>query len=251
MSLPSSKVSQKRYSLMLLKLDPKVHQTYKRISQQSKNKQNGDNSKRSRNNKHFIRTAYDNFLLLRNQSSYPFGLTEQRFKWQNLDDKSNPINPTDVKLFKKHIPIKNSFDGGFDSFFNNKTNIQLKRNNSMGTLYNNINKNSQRVINPEKDTSIIDLGQKGKKCIFIDVYNEDKEKQLRHSTGGSMKSLFDETPISFPIRGKRRVRNLSFDNKGTLNLFSNDYAKPQNKVHTLKQRMHFNDVIYKPSLIIN
>lgn len=247
MSISSSKVNQKRYSLMLLKLDPKVHQTYKRLSQQSTKKKNeSGNSKCSRNNKHFIRTAYDNFLLLLNQSSYPFGLTEQRFKWQNLEDKSNPINPTDVKLFKKHIPIKNSFDGGFDSFFNHTPNTKLKRNNSVDTLYNKINKNSQRVLYPEKDTT--NSKQKGKKCIFIDVYNEDKEKKLRHSTGGSMKSLLDETPISFPVRGKKRVRTVSFDNKGTLNLFSEDYGKVQ-KVHMLKQRMHFNDVIYRPALI--
>ena len=58
MSISSSKVNQKRYSLMLLKLDPKVHQTYKRLSQQSTNKKNeSGKSKRSRNNKHFIRTA--------------------------------------------------------------------------------------------------------------------------------------------------------------------------------------------------
>ena len=274
----SGKVNQKRYSLMLINIDPKVHQAYKKLAcqQQTRHRNttqstnpttkytNGNypnsNTSRNRNTKGSLtksnsgmKSAYDNFLLLRNQSSYPFGLTEQRFKWQKLDDKSNPINPDDVKNHLRRIPIKNSFDGGFENFFNMNHRQKIKRNNSVSILYDkrNYGLNSQRVIYPEKNNDKRDISQpRGKKCCFIDAYGKEKEKKLRHSTGGSMKSLLDETPMSFPVRGKRKVHNTSFDNKGTLNLFSEDYGKPQTQVHTYK-RMHFNDVIFKSKFVIN
>ena len=65
-----------------------------------------------------------------------------------------------------------------------------------------------------------------------------------------MKSILDETSISFPIRGKRKVHNISFDNKGSLNLFSEKYGNPQTHIHTSK-RVYFNDVIFKSKIVIS
>lgn len=102
-----------------------------------------------------MKNAYDNFLLLSNQSSYPFGLTKQRFKWQKLDDKSNPINPDDVKNHLRRIPIKNSLDQGFEDLFNKNHPQRIKRNNSVSNLYDrrNYGLDNQRVIYQEKKTT--------------------------------------------------------------------------------------------------
>lgn len=270
----STKVNKKRYSLMLINLDRNVHQAYKKLAQQHRNTTqstvpttkftncNNQNSNSSRNRTNgnrgitksnsCMKSAYENFIILRNQSSYPFGLTEQRFKWQNLDDKSNPINPEDHYHRHKRIEIKNSFDGGFDNFFNKNEPKKIRKNNSVTNLYStkNYGLDSQRVILPDKNNDIKDIdNHKGKKCHFSDSYGAEKEKMLRHSTEGSMKSLIDKTPIKFPVRGKKKVKNLSFDNKGTLNLFSDEYNKAVTTVRPNK-RMHFNDVIFKSKIVI-
>ena len=63
------------------------------------------------------------------------------------------------------------------------------------------------VILPDKNNDIKDIdNHKGKKCHFSDSYGPEKEKMLRHSTEGSMKSLIDKTPIKFPVRGKKRLK---------------------------------------------
>ena len=89
----SGKVNQKRYSLMLINIDPKVHQAYKKLAcqQQTRHRNttqstnpttkytNGNypnsNTSRNRNTKGSLtksnsgmKSAYDNFLLLRKRS---------------------------------------------------------------------------------------------------------------------------------------------------------------------------------------
>ena len=62
--------------------------------------------------------------------------------------------------------------------------------------------NSQRVIYPEKDTEIKKINKKK-------TY-EDKNKNLLHSTNGSMVSLFKKTPLLMRNKGIK-VSNYSVD----------------------------------------
>ena len=104
----------------------------------------------------------------------PFGFTEKRFKWQNLNDKSTVVNPNDKGNKIKRIKKQSSFDGGFLKFYDKST-LHLETNKpihfqkrnvktirkafSQGCLNKkNVNKSlihydSQRVIHPEKNVS--------------------------------------------------------------------------------------------------
>ena len=115
------------------------------------------------------------FQLL-HQPLCPFGFTEKRFKWQNLNDKSTTVDPCDKGNKIKRIKKQGSFDEGFLKFYD-KAALQLERSKpirfqkrnvktirkafSQGSFNKKIlNKSlthydSQRVIHPEKNVIII------------------------------------------------------------------------------------------------
>ena len=260
-------MNKKRYSLMLINMDRGMHLAYKRMMQPGYVSTYGNNkcttkgsyykNTKGKNNK-TINTkprssAYEDFLLLRNQSMYPFGLTEKRFKWQNLEDKSNPISPDDYRIRLKRIPVKSCFEGGFGNFFT-KDGKKLQKNKSAGNLSTirekNYGKSSQRVILPEKNQE--NPPRKGKKIQLNRSYCEEgafgverKAKTLtRSSSTGSITSLIDKTPLVFEYRGKKMFPNSPFVNKGSLNLFDENYNKVVlTTITKSNKRMHYNDVI--------
>ena len=65
--------------------------------------------------------SYIDFTHLRDINTYSFCLKEKRFKWQNLEDPSNIVNPLDnIKNKKKSIKQKENFQNGFKGFFSKK-----------------------------------------------------------------------------------------------------------------------------------
>ena len=80
---------------------------------------------------------------------------------------------------------------------------------------------TRRVILPEFDYDIRDFLHKAQKKI------NKNNTQVLHSSSGSMKSLFEKTPNSFPVvKGKKKFKNLSFQSD-CINIFSDEYNKYQ------------------------
>lgn len=98
---------------------------------------------------------------------------------------------------------------------------------------------TQRVILPEKNPEVKNF-QKIKTLAV-------QEKNLRHATDGTYKSLMIKTPITFPIKGRKRM-NKSFDcgNKPDCPLFFDDKieecAKDNDKLFGV-QRKHRTKII--------
>lgn len=266
---PSSK---RNYSLMLINMDKKVHQTYKRLAAQNHHKLQSKTQSNNIPNSSSIQTsnpsitpsqivpsqssrrsAFETYLLLKNQSSYPFGLSEERFKWQNLHSKNIPINPDDHKNQLHKVPVKHSLDGGFEQFYNANTNKKYSRNKSTGNFYLNklYGEHSQRTTNPlyvKHNTKVSEYQlSKGIKCDFTDVYGGRIKRQ---NSDGNIQSLIDKTPKDIPLKGKKRNQRLSYSQNGTLNLFCEDYHMKSPEVNYGKKRMHFNDVIFKSKVHI-
>ena len=152
------------------------------------------------------KNSYSNFGMVKQKSYCPFGFTEKRFKWQNLKDQSNLIEPDDAKNKLRRIKIKNELDGGFKKFYNNKkySNQEKNLNKSMENQTILQRRNSfyatRRVIQPEFDYDIRDFLHKAQKKI------NKNNTQVLHSSSGSMKSLFEKTPNSFPVvKGKKKI----------------------------------------------
>ena len=55
------------------------------------------------------------------------------------------------------------------------------------------------------------------------MYKDGSQNDMRHSTNGSFRSLIDRTPLTIPIKGKKRFLNRSFND--SINLFSEDYGQ--------------------------
>ena len=104
--------------------------------------------------------SYTDFLNLRNNKiNAPFNYTEERFKWQNLDNGSQVVDPTIyTRPHKKQFLLKETFGEGMLAFLNrepipeNKPRIRrYRRNNTdMGNNIQNVDIDvSKRVVNPE------------------------------------------------------------------------------------------------------
>jgi hypothetical protein len=221
----------------------------------TKNTENNHNLKTV--NQNIYKPNYVDFLNIRKKSFYPFGLTEKRFKWQNLEDRSNPIQFGDntIKNRIKRKKIKNYFEGGFKKFYSKK---DLDENKKFHKSYDNntsFNKNhfyldTKRVILSNFNNDKLDFTYKFKKKRIKEMSNSEF-----HSSGGSIESLFNRTPINFELKkGKKHffLEN-SFDNKkrknnkflyknsniSNINLFSYDYGKIE-KVRNVKKFINKN-----------
>ena len=198
--------------------------------------------------------AFQNFKSMREKIFHPFHSGEKRFKWQNLKDSSNPVYIEDLKHKIRIKRIRNdSFDEGLGNYMynkipteNNKNSYSCRRAKSacdLAHVRNNEFIRTQRVLLPENNYDKKDNNHhKGLKCCFNDSYDEHEQKRLILSSGGSMESLFNRTPMKCKVRAKKKVKNISFDFHGSLNLFDGKIVPP---VYNKGIRVHFKDVICK------
>ena len=190
----NKQISRRHNSKLLRIIETPSYNAYKKmISNSSSSTQMGTYTHTDLNNtvkaipKYPKKFTYSSFITpssfqLFHQPLCPFGFTEKRFKWQNLNDKNTIVNPCDKGHKIKRIKKQGSFDGGFLKFYD-KTTLQLETNKpihfqkrnvktirkafSQGCLNKqNVNKSlirydSQRVIHPEKNVSAYYV------CIYI------------------------------------------------------------------------------------
>ena len=176
--------------------------------------------------------SYTDFLNIRNKKiNTPFNFTEERFKWQNLDNENQIVDPTIyTKPHKKQFLLKETFGEGLLGVINkgalpdNKPKIRRYRryNTDMGNIIQNVDLEvSRRVINPEYN--IEDQNVKKAKRAFSQVNNF-------HRTDGRFNSLFNITPLSIENKHKKKL----FKDKESINIFSKDYPKRDMPVNTKK-----------------
>ena len=157
-----------------------------------------------------------------NQKNHPFGLSEPRFHY--IETSTVISNGNDIKKRNKKINnnIKDNLEGGIGKFLsienidNNKTIRPYSSRNNMNSFFKNLNTN--RVIHPN-------LNNETNKQIRKRI-NHSMEKYI-NKNNGNINSLFNKTPISFPIKGKKRV-NGSFDYKNSVDIFSKDFLYDNN-----------------------
>ena len=176
--------------------------------------------------------SYTDFLNIRNKKiNTPFNFTEERFKWQNLDNENQIVDPTIyTKPHKKQFLLKETFGEGLLGVINkgalpdNKPKIRRYRryNTVMGNIIQNVDLEvSRRVINPEYN--IEDQNVKKAKRAFSQVNNF-------HRTDGRFNSLFNITPLTVENKHKKKL----FKDKESINIFSKDYPKRDMPVNTKK-----------------
>ena len=241
-----SSIDKKRYTMLLMNLDRRTYNAYKKMTLSSKNSsdlytapQTQTNISHLKSESSSKRQSYVDYISMRNQSSYPFGQTEQRFKWQNLNDKSNLVDPDDAKNKIRRIHKTSNFQGGFLEFFNNNKppkEKEKKKSKKSGSVdrYQKFVNNTKRVINPELDTDERDFKHINGKKMF------DSKNDLRHSTNGSFLSLIAKTPMTFQVKGKKQFLDRSF-NENTINLFSEDYGRIEKVKPSRKMFNHSTD----------
>ncbi len=246
---------------MLNNLNRNTYYAYKKMLEnniQKKTEKNYDiNNCKYENSKNLTcKNSYSNFGMINQKSYCPFGFTEKRFKWQNLKDQSNVIEPDDTKNKLRRIKIKNELEGGFKNFFNNtkKRNEHRNLNKSMENKTILQRRNSffatRRVIQPEFDYDVNDFLHKSQKKININKNNNNDNNKILHSSSGSMKSLFEKTPNSFPVvKGKKKFKNLSFQSD-CINIFSEEYNKYQipRKINKFKYRYYKDNILISQSI---
>lgn len=134
----------KKFSLMIANVDTRAHSAYKTLTQNSKK----DNSQN---------TPYKN---IQRQMHYPFGLTEERFKWQNTDNKSYTGRILEPKYgLARRQRVKSCLDGGFEMFYKEPEVLKTEPNKNRDKSAPRSNKklaeniNSIRVIVPKRDVS--------------------------------------------------------------------------------------------------
>jgi hypothetical protein len=163
-----------------------------------------------------------------NQKNHPFGLSEPRFHY--IETSTGISNGNDIKKRNKKINnnIKDNLEGGIGKFLSRENKIENDIKVRPNTSRNNINNfyknlNTNRVIHPN-------LNNEETKQIRKRI-NNSMEKYI-NKNNGNIFSLLNKTPLSFPIRGKKRV-NSSFDNKNGVDIFSKDFLYDNKFNHLL------------------
>lgn len=144
----------KKFSLLFINNDAKTHAAYKSMMSTV----NGCSSTKADESVN-VKTAFQQFK--NTQMKYPFALSEQRFLWQDNNYKHKNTHSIELTgSTVKKMNIKNSFDGGFESFYdlNQDLHCDKDRNRSVcvkaSTRRKNFeNVNSSRVMNPKLDVS--------------------------------------------------------------------------------------------------
>ena len=150
--------------------------------------------------------SYTDFLNIRNEKiNTPFNFTEERFKWQNLDNENQIVDPTIyTKPHKKQFLLKETFGEGLLGVINkgalpdNKKIRRYRRyNTDMGNNIQNVDiEVSRRVINPEYNNEIQKV--KTTKRSFSQVHNF-------HRTDGRLNSLVNITPLTVEYKHKKKL----------------------------------------------
>ena len=180
--------------------------------------------------------SYTDFLNIRNKKiNTPFNFTEERFKWQNLDNENQIVDPTIyTKPHKKQFLLKETFGEGLLGVINkgalpdNKPKIRRYRryNTDMGNNIQNVDiEVSRRVINPEYNNEIQKV--KTTKRSFSQVNNF-------HRTDGRLNSLFNITPLTVENKHKKKLFTDKDLNIMSINIFSKDYPKRDMPINTKK-----------------
>lgn len=165
-----------------------------------------------------MKNVYTQMVNNENQKSHPFGQSEKRFNWVN-----NYSNGNDLKKHKKIVRKTDNLEGGIGRFLTknrfenekqNEKNSFIIKNKRKKNNYFNIN--SQRVIDPEKDTEVKKVN---KKRTYGSI-----EKNLLHTTDGRISTLLYKTPLNFKYRGKRTYNNsVDYGKRKDTNLFSEEF----------------------------
>lgn len=188
-------------------------------------------------NKNFFVKVLDNV----NQRHHPFGLAEKRFEWKQNYNNGNDLRVSKIRRLhldeNKNNIICNKyynsrrqndhFKGGLGKFLNTMEIKNRKENIDMNSDYSRIkqrlkydcNKYNRtlRVIFPDKNYE--GPQKKTKKKFF-----GDKEKKLRNTSAGSYASLMDRTPITMPIRGRKRLnKSIDYGNNNSNNREEDKY----------------------------
>ena len=181
--------------------------------------------------------SYLNFLELRKpKNNFPLDNKEKRFKWQNLKDENIVLYPElHKKPHKKQFLLKETFGEGILDFINNKKEFdnkpkirRLRRCHSeqgkdMPSHIQNVDIDiSRRVIEPSYNK---DIEKISKKKSF------SQSNFFFHKTDGGFNSLFENTPIDIPIKGKKLFKNKSYQN---INLFDKNFGKFEKPKNTKK-----------------
>ena len=185
---------------------------------------------------HMKKCSYVDFLELR-KSKIIFN-KEKRFKWQNLKDESLSVDPLIYPKFqKKKIYRKEYYGGGILDFIFNRIEPLPK---PKGKKINYENQNIRGLKNMHKYPDYI-----YSRRVLEPKFNKDmpfvsrkkaysQSKYMFHNTDGSLKSLFETTPLNCPSGGNKKL----FKNKSygalTINIFDVNYGQYQMPTHTKK-----------------
>lgn len=159
----------------------------------------------------------------RQKENYPFSSKEKRFDWINKYNNGNDLH----RKYKNNKVYKDHLDGGIGNFMNkepehkkvklNEEKMQKSDYYKIKNKFKNFNKYqfTQRVIYPENDTE-------KKRVTKIRTF-KSQEKDLRYTTDGTYGSLMLKTPVTFPIKGRKRMnKSIDCGNKPDSILFYED-----------------------------
>ena len=192
---------------------------------------------------HIKKCSYVDFLeLRRTKNTLPFGYREKRFKWQNLNDKGNFVDPLIYKRLqrKKVNPSVDYGEGILNFIFNRKEpphrkkgkkikRVLIEQSNSIREVnvfpkYSDFNY-SRRVLEPELNQ---DIPIVSRKKAF------SQTKYMFHKTNGNIRTLFETTPWDIPpTHTKKLYKNKSYAAL-TINIFDNTFSQYQLPTHTKK-----------------
>ena len=180
--------------------------------------------------------SYTDFLNIRNKKlNTPFNFTEERFKWQNLENESQLVDPgIYTKPHRKQFLLKETFGEGILGLINkgklpdNRSRIRRyqQSNTDMGINIQNIDLEvSRRVVNPEYNNETPKVRMTKRSLSQTSNF---------HRTDGNLNSLFKITPLTTVNKTKKRLYrdkgNLAF----SINIFSKDYPKREMPINTKK-----------------
>lgn len=177
-----------------------------------------------------MRSLNTQLIYEQTQKLYPFGKNEERFRWQNSTLQNHISTGDDIDKFKiKRFEKHDNLDGGIGTFYikNEKYKYQtIKANRHRFDSFDKKNisliLNSHRVIHPSLNNEV-ERRKINQKRICV------SSEKLRYSTDERITSLFQKTPLTIEIKGKKRF-NRSFDNN-ILNQ-ANDSNAFQDKIKT-------------------
>lgn len=192
---------------------------------------------------HIKKCSYVDFLeLRRTKNSLPFGYKEKRFKWQNLRDQSNVVDPIIYKkLQRKPVYPHEDYGEGILNFVFNRNEPKpkpkgkrIKRLHSEQSYstrgVNDLPKYydfdySRRVLEPQINRDIPYISRKRA---------SSQAYYMFHRTNGNMSSLFEYTPLENPPVGTKKLYKNKSYGALTINIFDSNYGQYQLPTHTKK-----------------